>query len=65
MDPLERIKRALGAEKAATFERLLNDYADRVEQIVATKAGAHPQLGLRFHAGRCTQGTLQRDETYA
>lgn len=64
MAPVDRIKRAIGAEHGAAFERVLSALADRVEEITAGRGNAAPEIRTRFHRGHLVELRLERDEQF-
>lgn len=64
MAPVDRIKRALGPEKSAAFDRILVAFADRVDEISAGHGSAAPEIHARFHRGNLVELRLERDEQY-
>ena len=62
--PVDRIKRALGPDKAAALDRVLVALADRVDEIVAARGSAAPEIRTRFHRGLLVELRLVRDEDF-
>lgn len=63
--PLDRIRRKLGPDQAAKFDRALDKLADAIEAIVDAQANARPKFVPRFHKGELLDTDVVKRDTVA